>query len=101
MNIHIPADFTLAELRAFIEGEEKAVPEGFYTAREWAKHFDIDLTSMRELLKQAKKQGLLQMTWIRRKTLDERTCRVPVYALQSKSEDPDPDKQPVGEKPTV
>lgn len=87
MNIHIPADFTLAELRAFIEGDEQEVPEGYHTAREWAKHFGIGIDIMRELLRQAKERDLLQMVRVRGETIDGRNYMIPVYALQNKSED--------------
>lgn len=88
MKIHIPADFTLNELQAFIEGKEAAEPpEGYYTAQEWADHFDISITRMRKILNQAKDKGLLDMIYARRKTLDEKSGRVPVYALRTKDAD--------------
>jgi len=62
MNIHIPADFTLNELQAFIDGQQTAEPpEGYYTAEEWADHFEIYITKMRGILKRAKAGGLLDM----------------------------------------
>lgn len=90
MKIHIPADFTLAELRAFIAGEADEAPmEGYYTAREWAKHLGINVGLMRELLNEAKGQGLLQKAGAKRETLDGRPYTAIVYALQGKSEDGD------------
>jgi len=86
MNICIPTDFTLSELQAFIEGEAYQAPEGYYTAREWAEHFKINVGLMRELLKQAKARGVMRMTHARRESLDGRNCPVPVYALQGKKD---------------
>jgi len=86
VNIKIPADFTLAELRAFIEGGVQEAPEGYYTAREWAEHIGINVKLMRELLGQAKEQGLLRMIRVKREALDGKAHMVPVYALQSKSD---------------
>jgi len=84
MNIRIPADFTLSELRAFIEGEAQEAPEGYYLAQEWADHFGIGIIAMRKLLSQAKGRGLMRMMWVRRETLHSRNCLKPVYALQGK-----------------
>jgi len=81
MNIHIPADFTLAELRAFIEGEVREAPEGYYTAREWAAHFGVHPKRMRALLRQAKERGLLAMARVMREALDGKDMPIPVYAL--------------------
>jgi hypothetical protein len=86
MNIKVPADFNLAELRAFIEGEAQEAPEGYRTAREWAEHFHINVNLMRELLNEAKKRGRLQMTSVRREALNGKSYSVPVYALQGKNE---------------
>jgi hypothetical protein len=84
MNIKIPADFTLAELRAFIEGEAQEAPEGFYLAQEWADHFGIGIALMRKLLNQANERGLMRRMWVRRGTLHGLSCLKPVYALQGK-----------------
>jgi len=87
MNIHIPADFTLNELQAFIDGQQTAEPpEGYYTAEEWADHFEIYITKMRGILKRAKAGGLLDMMHVYREALDGKPYKVPVYALQSKDQ---------------
>jgi hypothetical protein len=86
VNIHIPADFTLSELRAFIEGEAQEAPEGYYTASEWADHFCINIELMRKLLREAKEKGLLQMTKVPRQSIDEKGYMVPVYALRGKDD---------------
>lgn len=87
MNIHIPTDFTLNELRAFIEGQEATEPpEGYWTAQEWADHFGIDITRMRKILNQAKGKGLLDMIYVQRERLDRQTRGVPAYALRMKDE---------------
>lgn len=88
MKIHIPADFTLHELQAFIEGERAEAVEGYYTAEEWAEHFDINVKKMRKLLKQAKERGLLNMIRVERPTLDNKMHLVPTYALMKKEEEP-------------
>lgn len=82
MEIHIPADFTLGELQAFIEGERTETVEGYYTAREWADHFGIHIKKMRVLLKEAKAKGLLDMRRTERVALDDKVHRAPVYALR-------------------
>jgi len=85
MNIHIPADFTLNELQAFIDGQETAEPpEGYYTAEEWASHFEIYITKMRKILRRAKDKELLDMTHIYREALDGKPYKVAVYALRGK-----------------
>jgi len=86
MNIHIPADFTLAELRAFIEGEAHEAPEGYYSAREWAEGVGVDVSLMRELLKEAKERGRLRIGSARRESLDGRIYPTPVYALRGKDD---------------
>lgn len=91
MNIHIPADFTLSELRAFIEGDAQEAPEGYHTAKEWAKHFGVNIKVMRGLLRQAKERGLLDMVKIPGVALDDKGYTVPVYALQGKNEVSDGD----------
>lgn len=87
MNIHIPADFTLDELRAFIEGEREESVEGYYTSREWAEHFELPIKRMRKLLLQAKEKGLLEMKRIPRISLDEKVHQVPTYALKKKPDE--------------
>jgi hypothetical protein len=94
VNIHIPADFTLAELRAFIEGEAQEAPEGYYTAREWAEGVGVDVSLMRELLKEAKDRGLLQIGSARRESLDGRGYTTPIYALQGQISDSQETIQP-------
>jgi len=85
MNIKIPADFTLSELEAFIEGQETAEPpEGYYTAQEWADRFSVYVQKMRKLLKQAQSKGLLDTMYIIRQALDGKNYKAPVYALQGK-----------------
>jgi len=87
MNIKIPADFTLSELQAYIDGQETAEPpEGYYTAQEWADRFDIYIEKMRRLLRQAKSKGLLDTMYIIRQALDGKNYRAPVYALQGKED---------------
>jgi len=89
MKIHIPADFTLAELRAFIRGEAHEAPEGYYTAREWAARFKTHPKKMRELLVQAKAKGQLEMAKVTREALDGKPVSVPVYAfVKPKGEEP-------------
>lgn len=89
MEIHIPADFTLGELRAFIEGEGETPPEGYYTAQEWADHFGIDVSNCRRLLNRAKKRDILDTRHATRETLDGREYKVPIYALKSVEEGKD------------
>jgi hypothetical protein len=96
MRIKIPADFTLAELRAFIEGEAREAPDGYYTSREWAEHFGINQGLRRELLNQAKERGLLRMTWVHREALDDRIHKKPVYALQARNDEISDSDQPIG-----
>jgi hypothetical protein len=84
MEVHIPADFTLDELRAFIEGEREESVEGYYTAKEWAEHFEVPIKRMRELLTRAKLKGLLDMKRLSRPSLDEKMHQVPAYALKKK-----------------
>jgi hypothetical protein len=86
VNIKVPADFTLAELRAFIEGETHEAPEGYYTTREWAEGVGVHVRLMRKLLKQAKEQGLLRTSWTMRESLDGKPYSVAVYALQGKND---------------
>jgi hypothetical protein len=86
VNIHIPADFTLKELRAFIEGKAHEAPEGYYTACEWAEHFHIGLNLMRKLLRQAKERGLLRMIQVQREALDGTSYNAPMYALQGQND---------------
>lgn len=81
MEIHIPADFTLDELQAFIEGERQEAVEGHYTAKEWADHFGIHIKKMRRILKRAKEQGFLHMVRVDRLALDDKIHSVPAYAL--------------------
>lgn len=83
MEIRIPADFTLAELKAFIGGEGEAPPEGYYTAQEWADHFGISVKSCRILLGKAKRRDILDVRHDVRETLDGRTYPAPIYALKS------------------
>jgi len=87
MEIHIPADFTLAELQAFIEGEKTEAVKGYYTAAEWAEHFGIHVRKMHEILKQAKKLKRLHMIRVRRLALDDKMCSVPAYALIKKDDE--------------
>jgi len=87
VNIHVPADFTLAELRAFIEGEAQEAPEGYYTTREWAEGVGVHVRLMRELLREAKKRGLLRMGWTTRESLDGKPYNAAVYALQGQISD--------------
>ena len=87
MKIHIPADFTLDELQAFIEGERQANIEGFYTTSEWASHFGISKPRMREILSRAKEKGLLEMAWLPRVALDGKLRPVPVYALKKEPDE--------------
>lgn len=75
-------EFTLAEFLAFIGGEQKETPEGFYTADEWAEHFGINIKRMRELLKRAKAKGLLEIDRAQRIALDDKPFSVPVYSLK-------------------
>lgn len=97
MNIKIPANFTLSELRAFIEGEAHEAPEGHYTAQEWADHFRVSVGLMRRLLNQAKVRGLLQRTEIKGETLDDKSYTKSVYALQGKDDISDSHKATQGD----
>ena len=89
MKIHIPADFTLDELQAFIEGERQEAIEGYYTAEEWAEHFNVHIKRMRKILKRAKERGFLDMVRVNRFALDNKTYPVPVYALKKVSNEED------------
>ena len=64
----IPAHFTLGELMTHLREEES--PEGFFTLVEWAEHFGRPRESMRQLLVEAKAQGVLQVTRMRRERID-------------------------------
>lgn len=75
-------DFTFEEFLAFIGGEQKEAPEGFYTANEWAEHFGLSVKRMRELLKRAKDKGLLEVDRVQGTALDDKAYVVPVYGLK-------------------
>lgn len=78
----IPADFTLSELLAFVEGESQQAVEGYYTTGEWAEHLGIHVTRMRQLIGVAQGKGLVNRVWVRRTRIDGRPCQVPAYAFK-------------------
>ena len=73
----IPASFTLNDLMAHLREEE--TPEGFFTSAEWAAHLGVNELRMRELLKEAKTAGLLEVSRAPRERLDGVMTPVPVY----------------------
>lgn len=80
MEIPIPTDFTLEELRAFLEGQEGKEPlDGYHTTKEWCEWSGLSAKSMYELLHKAKKEEVLQITWVIRESLSGTRSRVPAY----------------------
>ena len=73
----IPANFTLNDLMAYLQEAES--PEGFFTMTEWAEHFDCRPERMRQLMVEAKKAGVLEVTKLWKERLDGYRTRVPGY----------------------
>ena len=87
MEIKIPAKFTLDELLAATQTQEPM--EGWYTAGEWASHFDVGRARMLRILKDGKAAGLVQAGHAYRLAVDDVRRRVSVYAfvLEGQEED--------------
>jgi hypothetical protein len=73
----IPASFTLDQLLAHLREEES--PEGFFTLKEWAVHFECSNLKMRDLLVEAKAAGVLDLMRVPRERLDGVMTPVPGY----------------------
>lgn len=70
MEIPIPAEFTLEELQALLDGQEgEKPPNGYLTLREWREHFGITAYRMNKLLHRAMKVGALLRTKLLRENI--------------------------------
>ena len=77
MRKKITATFTLNDLMAYLREEES--PEGFFTLKEWAEHFECPALKMRNLMVEAKAAGALEVTRLMRERLDGVVTQVPGY----------------------
>ena len=84
MEIKIPAQFTLDDLLALTGRNE--IMEGWYTAREWAAHFGVSVTKMRNLLRAALQDGLAESGFAFRVAMDGISRQVSVYAFKAADE---------------
>ena len=83
----IPAGFTLDDLMAHLREEES--PEGFYTLKEWAGHFECSHAKILKLLQEAKAMGVLQIVRLPRERLDGVMTLVPGYRFDVEEGDED------------
>ena len=74
----IAASFTLSDLLAYLQQDDKA-PEGFATTREWAEHLEVRPGKLSKLMIEAKRAGVLEVSRDRRERLDGVMTPVPVY----------------------
>lgn len=81
----IPATFTLNDLMAYLREEES--PEGFFTLKEWADHFECADQKILRLMQEAKSMGVLQVTRLARERLDGVMTRVPGYRFDVEGSD--------------
>ncbi len=88
MRKSITASFTLSDLLAYLEQDEKA-PEGFATSKEWAEHLDVRPGRLSQLMIEAKKAGVLEVSRDRRERLDGIMTPVPVYKFNVGEDDED------------
>ena len=83
----IPATFTLSDLMAYLREEES--PEGFFTPREWAGHFECSQAKILTLMREAKAMGVLEMKRLPRERLDGVVTQVPGYRFDVEGSDED------------
>lgn len=79
MNKHIPADFTLTELRSLLEKHEPI--EGFLTREELQNEFGVTKDYMLRLLHAAKDGGVLEVQKDWRERIDGVMNRTSVYKI--------------------
>ena len=83
----IPASFTLDDLMAHLREEES--PEGFFTLKEWAEHFECTDMKILKLMHEARAMGVLEITRLKRERLDGVMTRVPGYRFDVEESDED------------
>ena len=82
------APFTLDELLAFLETEER--PEGYLTTREWRAELGASREVIRKIMREADARGVLRVKRARRLGYDGVGRKVPVYTFDLGKQEPGP-----------